>query len=64
MNKIIILGAGNMGAYIASNLAEEFNVADSKAQRLFQRQQLLWEKLKGRMTPKVTNYPVEERKFY
>lgn len=49
---------------LASDLAEEYNVTDVKAQRLFQKAQLLFEKLKGRMTPKVTNYVVEDRKFY
>jgi len=49
---------------LASDIGEEYNIPDVKAQRLFQKSQLLFDKLKARMTPKVTNYPVEDRKFY
>lgn len=49
---------------LAADMSEEFGVPDAKAVRLDQKAQRLFERLKGRMTPKVTNYPVAERKFY
>lgn len=49
---------------LAADLAEEFQVTDVKAQRLFDRSRLLFQDLKARMAPKMTNYPLEERKFY
>jgi len=49
---------------LAEDMMEEFNIPDVKAQRIAQKTLRLWERLKGRMTPKVTNYPVEERMFF
>lgn len=49
---------------LASDLSEEYNVPDNKAQRLFEKSQILLQTLKGKMAPKVTNFPVAERKFY
>lgn len=49
---------------LAADLAEEFAVADSKAQRLLDRSRLLFQDLKARMTPKTSNYPLKERKYF
>ena len=49
---------------LGADLCEEYAVADGKAQRIYDKSRLLFQDLKARMTPKTTNYPVKERKFY
>jgi hypothetical protein len=49
---------------LAADLAEEFNTPDVKAQRLFDRSRLLFQDLRARMAPKMTNYPLLERKYF
>jgi hypothetical protein len=49
---------------LASDLAEEYQVPDNKAQRLFDKSTILMQSLKKKMAPKVSNFPVQERKFF
>lgn len=49
---------------LASDLSEEYSVPDNKAQRLFEKSRLLFQELKAKMAPKVTNFPLSDRKFY